>query len=268
MRLPESIPLMGYIPGETFLHRLDPRVKLVAFVLVSAGALLANTAAGVALAAGLLIGLAGICSAGWRIWLAGLLRFAWMLGIVAVVNVVFNASGRPVFLGGRELPFSVEGLQSAGILTFRVAALIVASMVLMFTTTPTELTRGLQRLAAPLKRLGVPCDEIALIVVLALRFIPMLQEELRTTIDAQKARGIDLGAGGLVVRAGSLVSVLVPALIGALRRGDLLAVAMAARGYRPGIPRSEYRPLRCTHVDVIALACSILFFLCQMLVFR
>ncbi len=258
----------GYIPQDTLLHRLDPRVKFIGFLLISIGALMTSTAGGVALVAVLIMALAGMCRAGWRIWLSGLLRFAWMLGIVAVVNVWFNSSGELARLGGWELPVTVEGLRSAWILTFRVAAVIAASLVLTFTTTPTEITRGLQRLATPLKRLGVPCEELGMVMLLAMRFIPMLQEELRTTVEAQKARGVDLGSGSLLFRAGSLVSVLVPALMGALRRGDLLAVAMTARGYRPGSPRSEYRPLRCSWRDVAALVSLFLVVLCLAVFFR
>jgi energy-coupling factor transport system permease protein len=263
-----DVPLGGYIPGDSALHRLDPRVKLAGMILLLSCVFLATTAAAMLLNALLIAMLAGLCHVGWRIWIWGLLRFAWMLGLVAIVNILFNRYGAPITILGWGLPFTLEGLQDSLLLTLRVGEIVILSLILTFTTSPEELTRGCQRLAGPLKRFGVPVEELGIVMLMAMRFIPLVQLELRATIEAQSARGVEFSRGSLISRSSNLVAVLILSLMSALRRADLLATAMASRGYRPGEFRSEYRPLELSRIDYLASALLVIFFLTHVLLFK
>jgi energy-coupling factor transport system permease protein len=196
-----------------------------------------------------------------------LIRFSWMLLIAAGINMVFNSGGPAIAIGHWNLPVTEQGLHAGLTLSLQLLQAIVLSMALTFTTTPRDLTRGAERLAQPLKRLRVPVEEAGVILLLAMRFVPLLQQELRTTIEAQKSRGVEFGQGGVIARSKNLVAILVPALMGALRRGDMVAVAMTARGFRPGKPRSEYKPLHFGVLDYEAFILLAVFSLCRLFIF-
>ena len=133
-----------------------------------------------------------LCGAGWRIWFQGLSRFVLMLGIVGSVNLFFHPWGSPVTIEGWELPFTYDGVNSSVLLTVQLVGVIALSMVLTFTTTPMELTKACRRLAMPLKRLRVPVEELEIIMLLAMRFVPLLQGEVRLTVEAQRAGALIL----------------------------------------------------------------------------
>jgi len=263
-----DIAVGGYIPGDSHIHRLDPRTKLLGLVLMIVGVSLASSPAGVAVTFAAVIISAALCRAGWTIWWWALSRFVWMLAIVAVAHLWFTPSGTPIIVGNREMPITVQGVQASGLFTLRLAEIIVLSMTLTFTTTPRDLTRGCVRLARPLERLRVPVDEIGLVMTLAMRFIPLLQLEVRTIMEAQAARGVPFAEPGLVTRSRNLIAVLVPALVTAVRRADLLATAMAARGFVPGAARSEFRPLRFSIADAVAGTIIVTLCLVQVIAFR
>lgn len=249
----------GYVPGVSLLHRLDPRTKLLALPLLLAGVFIGRSLSGAAAGAGCALLLVILSRTGWTIWVQALSRFRWMLGITAAVNLFVNQGDIPVVLSGHGLPFTIEAARLSLILTAQLTAAIVFSLTLTFTTTTHELTKGCERLATPLKRLSIPVDELALVVSMAMRFVPLFQQELRTIVEAQRARGVDFGHGSLLDRIQNLLPVLVPAIVGTLRRGDRLAAAMASRGFRPGEPRSEFRPLRFGTRDWICVCGSVCF---------
>jgi energy-coupling factor transport system permease protein len=267
-RLIQDVSIGGYIPGESVLHRLDPRTKLVGLVVLLIGVFATRTGVGLLITCCVVLTLSFLCRIGWRVWWWGLVRFSWMLLIAAGINMFFNSTGQPLLISQWELPITEQGVQASLTLTLQLLAAIVLSMILTFTTSPRDLTRGSERLARPLKRLHVPVEEAAVILLLAMRFVPLLQQELRTTIEAQKSRGVEFGQGGVVAISKDLVAVLVPALMGTLRRGDLLAVAMTARGFRPGKPRSEYKPLHFAAPDYWAFIFLAVFSLCCLFIFR
>jgi len=247
-----DIAIGGYLPGDSILHRLDPRTKVLSLILMLVVAFCYRSFAGaIAIAFG--IGLAAhLCGAGWRIWVHQMRRFKWMILIAAGLNLLFSQSGESLRIAGVQLPFSVEGVKSSLLICVQLIEAIVLSMALTFTTSPAELTKGFERLARPLKYLKVPVDDISLIFSLAMRFVPLLQQELSEIVDAQKSRGVEFGQGTLMDRARELISILSPVLLGTMRRADLLAVAMSARGFSPGQPRSEYKPLRFSRLDALA----------------
>ncbi len=247
-----DIAIGGYLPGDSALHHLDPRTKILGLILMLVMVFCYRSSAG-AIVIALGIGLAAhLCGAGWRVWVHQMRLFKWMLLIAAVLNLVLSQSGEPLRIAGVQLPFTAEGIKSSLLICVQLIEAIILSMALTFTTSPAELTKGFERLARPLKYLKVPVDEISLIFLLAMRFVPLLQHELADIIDAQKSRGVDFGKGTLMDRARELISILSPVLLGTIRRADLLAVAMSARGFSPGQPRSEYKPLRFSRMDALA----------------
>ncbi len=254
-----DILLGGYLPSDSVLHGLDPRTKLVGLIALLAAVFRSPVVSGVAMAALPAIILAVLSRSGWKIWLFWFRRFSLMLAVVAALNVFFRTQGRPVFILQWELPFTWEGLETGFIFTFQIVLAIIAALVLTFTTSPTELSRGIGLLLSPLKRLKVPVEDLVMILLLAMRFVPLLQQELYGTIDAQKSRGVEFGKGRLSTRAGNLVAVLSPALTGALRRADLLALAMTARGFQPGGSRTQFRPLKFRRADGLAFSAILLF---------
>ncbi|MGB6065237.1 MAG: energy-coupling factor transporter transmembrane component T [Desulfomonilaceae bacterium] len=266
-KLMQDVFVGGYIPGDSMLHRLDPRTKLAGLAVLLVGVFATRTWGTLLFSSCLMLTLICLSGIGWRVWWWGLLRFSWMLIIVAGMNVAFTRAGKPVIVGQWTLPITQQGLQTGLMFAGQIMQAIILSMALTFTTMPQDLAKSFERVARPLKRFHVPVGEIGIVLLLAMRFVPLLQLELRTTIDAQKSRGVEFGHGGIISRCRDLIAVLVPALTGTLRRGDLLAVAMTARGFRPGLPRSEYRPLRFTGPDYGAFLFLTVFSLCRLFIF-
>ncbi|MDQ7783349.1 MAG: energy-coupling factor transporter transmembrane component T [Desulfomonilaceae bacterium] len=259
-----DITIGGYLPLDSVLHGLDPRTKLLGLIAMLASIFWSPVPAGVLATAVPIFILAVLSRAGWKIWLRSTYRFAVMLAAVLGLNVFFRTQGRPVFMGQWELPITWEGLEIGLIFTFQIMQAIVAALVLTFTTSPTEMSRGVELLSKPLKRLRVPVDDLGMVVLLAMRFVPLLQQELNATIEAQKSRGVDFRKGRLSTRAGNLVALLSPALSGALRRADLLALAMTARGFQPGGTRTQFKPLKFRRADRTAVGVLLLFLGCRL----
>lgn len=243
------VTLGQYLPGNSRVHLLDPRVKLfvmglaigVVFQVESVAGLIANL-----LAALLATRLAGIPL---KRLFSGLMPFVWLFVFTAVLHV-FMTPGEPV----AWLPAAtVEGLHSGLKVGVQLVLAIWASTLLTLTTSPLDLVWALEWYLKPLSYLRVPVDEIALMIMLALRFVPILFEETDRIIKAQKARGIDLESGGLIQKIRSLVPIIVPLLHGVFRRADDLAVALTLRGYVPGAPRSRYRSLKFAAADLVGL---------------
>jgi len=249
-----DIAIGGYLPGDSILHRLDPRTKMLGLVVMLVMVFWYRSFAGATVIAFGIGLVAYFCGVGWKIWTYQMRRFKWMLLIAAGLNLFFNEGGEPLKIVGFELPFAAESVKSSLLICVQLIEAIMLSMTLTFTTSPTELTKGFERLARPLKYLKVPVAEISLIMLLAMRFVPLLQQELQEIIDAQKSRGVEFGQGTLLDRAREFISILSPVLSGTIRRADLLAVAMSARGFSPGEPRSEYKPLRLGRTDALAAA--------------
>ncbi len=250
----QDIAIGGYLPGRSILHRLDPRVKLLCFALALVGVFSTRTTAGLITGAVFVTLIAALCGVGFPVWRRSILKFSWMLTIAAAAHLFLTSEGRAATAFGIDLPFTREGARASVAFTLNLAEAIALSMALTFTTTPRRLTQGLKRLAAPLKRFRVPVDDMALVLLLAMRFAPALQWEAQTIVDAQKARGVDFSRGGPIARARTLTAVFVPSLMAALRRSDTLAAAMSARGFKPGATMTEYRPLRVSGLDWAALA--------------
>ena len=240
-----------YFPGRSPLHRLDPRVKVVAVTTLAVALFVRDSYAALAVFAAVALAavVASRVPAGW-FW-RGLKPLLWLVGLTFVVQVLFAPGDAFVSLGPIHLTW--EGLERASFLSLRLIVLVLTGALLTLTTPPVALTDGLAWLARPLRRLRVPTDELALMVTIALRFIPTLVMELDAIMRAQRSRGAEFARGGLMARARALIPVLIPLFVVSFRRADDLALAMEARCYRPGLTRTRLHPLAAGIGDGLAL---------------
>ena len=232
-----------YVPVDSVIHRLDPRTKILATLVLAVVVFLARGLAGLAAVAVLiaLIVLASRIPPGYVV--RGLRPVFWLVALTVVLQIVFGqAGGHPVFHRG-PITITRGNLMLGLFYGAQLALLIVATSLMTFTTSPVELTDGLERLLRPFRRIGVPAHELALMMTIAIRFIPTLAEETDKIMKAQMVRGAEFTRGSIVTRARSLVPLLVPLFVGAFRRAEALALAMEARGYRGGDGRTRMREL-------------------------
>ncbi len=254
----KDITLGQYIPGDSVLHRADPRTKMLSIVLYTAVVLTVNSYMGYTLV--LLFTLLAVRISGipFKYTLKGLKPVLFIAVFTAVINIFFTGGGTLLFQYA-FIRISYEGLGATLRMIFRLSTLVIGASLLTFTTTPIRLTDGIENLMAPLKRIGVPIHEMAMMMTIALRFIPTLLEETEKIIKAQAARGADFDTGNFIKRAKSYMPVLIPLFVSAFRRADELAVAMEARCYRGGVGRTRLRQLEITRLDY-GLAAVVLFF--------
>lgn len=250
-----NITFGQFIPGDSLLHRLDPRAKTAGVLVAAASILAASNWQGFALAAGLT--LAAVALSGLRagIFLSGL-RSLWVLLAVTFLIQVLLTPGEAVLAFG-PLQVSREGLEAGGRIFLRLALLILIASLLTLTTSPVSLTAGLESLLSPLGRLGVPAHELAMMMTIALRFVPTLLQEAEILLKAQRSRGAGLAGRGPARWAGGLLPLFVPLFAGALRRADDLAVAMEARCYRGGANRTRMKALKFSRQDFAALGVTL-----------
>lgn len=243
-------PTIGqYFPGDSWLHRLDPRAKIVATVALAIALFTRDAWAALAVYAALAaVGLVVSRVPPSFVW-RGLKPLVWLL-VLTFVAQLFFAQGEPLAELG-PLRITREGLETAGLLSVRLVVLVVIGLLLTVTTPPIPLTDGLAWLLRPLRAIRVPTEELAVMVTIALRFIPTLLAEVQTIMLAQRARGADFSHGGPIRRARALVPVLVPLFIISFRRADELALAMEARCYEPGQRRTRLHPLRAGRRDAV-----------------
>lgn len=239
-----------YLPGDTPIHRLDPRTKLVLVFLLSIIVFLPTGFFGPGLAALLLVlGLAlGRISPGF-LWRG--LRPILVFALIAMIFNLVLTPGRPVFTWG-VINVTEEGIRVAALAMLRLVLVVLAATMLTLTTSPMALTDGLERLLRPFQRVGLPAHELALMMTIALRFVPTLIDEADRLIKAQESRGADLRRGGMMARIRAMVPVLIPLFVASFRRADDLAVAMEARLYRGGAGRTRMHELQYGAADVVA----------------
>jgi len=252
-----NIPIGQYIPGESVVHRLDPRTKIVLVAVFIVVLFVGNTwtaHAIMAAMAALSIALAGIRPG---LLLRGL-RPILLIIVLTFVFHVFMTPGETLFRLG-PLTGSREGAVQGAFMVSRLVLLIFTTSLLTLTTSPIDLTDGLEHLMRPLRRVGVPAHELAMMMTIALRFIPTLLEEAEKIMKAQMARGADFESGNILHRAKSLIPLLVPLFVGAFRRADDLALAMEARCYRGGEGRTRMKQLRLGRLDLAAAGVAGLF---------
>lgn len=252
-----DITLGQYYQADSVIHRLDPRVKLVATLVFIVTLFIVDNFIGYALAGIFLIGMIKLSKVPFRFMVRGMKSILFLL-LIAVVFNLFLTPGEAVF-GFWKLTVTKEGIEMAVKMAIRLTFLIIGSSLMTLTTTPNNLTDGLEKLLSPLKKLRVPVHEISMMMSIALRFIPILLEETDKIMKAQIARGADFESGNLVKKAKSLVPLLVPLFISAFRRANDLAMAMEARCYRGGEGRTKMKPLVYHRRDGAAYAVILVF---------
>ena len=249
----KGISFGQYYPARSPLHSLDPRVKIILTLLYIVCSFLCKNVLSYALlllSALLLVALGRIPL---RIVLRGLRGVLFVLAFTALLNV-FWTSGEVLLFEWNFIKIYLEGIYSAIFIMIRIAALIIGTGMLMtYTTTPIALTNAIEDLLSPLKKLHVPVHTFAMMMTIALRFIPTLTEETDRIMTAQKARGADFSSGGLIARAKALIPVLIPLFVSAFNRAGDLATAMECRCYHGGEGRTRMNVRHMRFVDVIPL---------------
>ena len=255
----KDITLGQYFPGNTILHRLDPRVKLIGTVVYIVALFLAKHVVSYGIMLLLLLALIAVSKVGMKAIVRGMKPVVIIVIITGILNLFYTPGEGDPLLQLWVLKIYPEGIWSAIFMVMRILMLISCTFLLTYTTSPIMLTDGLERLLNPLKKIRMPVHELAMMMSIALRFIPTLIEETDKIMSAQKARGADFDTGNLLQKAKALVPLLVPLFISAFRRADELATAMECRCYHGGEGRTRMRQLKLQGADVAFLiGCAVL----------
>jgi len=263
----KDITLGQYFPGNSPLHRMDPRTKILGITLYIVALFMAKSFVSYAFLFGVLAALIRISRVPVKSIIRGLKPVVFILVFTALLNI-FYTPGEHVLVKFWVLTVTLEGVKTAFFMVVRIMMLITGTFLLTYTTSPILLTDGIESLLSPLKKIRVPVHELAMMMSIALRFIPTLIEETDKIMSAQRARGADFETGNLIQRAKALIPLLVPLFISAFRRADELAVAMECRCYHGGEGRTRLRQLKFQRLDrltlVLALAmCAVVVILGQ-----
>lgn len=258
----KNITIGQYLPGESFIHKLDPRTKILIAIFFIACLFVVDKFIGYTVIVVFLAAIILIAKIPPRFIFNGLKPVFLLVSLTAILNIfmVRGIDGTEVFKLG-FLKVYPEGLRIAAFMAIRLILLIIGTSLLTLTTSPIELTDGIEKLLKPIgKELA---HELAMMMTIALRFIPTLIDETDKIMKAQKARGADFESGGIIKKAKSLVPLLVPLFISSFRRADELAMAMEARGYRGGAGRTRMKVLKFSSKDTIAFTLfGVLFLWC------
>lgn len=262
-----DITIGQYYPAESKLHGLDPRVKIVCTLLYLISLFLVQNLLGYLLAAIFLFMIIRISRVPVKFIVKGLKPIIMLLMITVVFNLFLTKGGKVLLTVG-FLVITEQGLRTAVFMAIRLIFLIMGASIMTLTTTPNALTDGIERLLKPFGKLKVPVHEIAMMMSIALRFIPILLEETDKIMKAQLARGADLESGNIIQKAKAMIPILVPLFVSAFRRANDLAMAMEARCYRGGEGRTKMKPLVYHRNDRIAYAIVWIYLLAAFLVGR
>lgn len=253
----DSMIFGRYVPADSQIHKLDPRSKLTVIFLFVCIIFLANN--------WLTYGLIGIYTffmlslsrVSFRFLFKGLKPLLWLILFTLVLQLFFTTKGHLLYQLGPVKIYD-EGLRQGIFISFRFLFLILMTSLLTLTTTPIEITDGIETLLHPLKKVRFPVHELALMMSIALRFIPTLMEETDKIMKAQMARGVEFGSGPMKDRMMAIVPLLIPLFVSAFKRAEELAIAMEARGYRGGEGRTKYRQLYWKSADTIQVLLLVL----------
>ncbi len=251
-----DITIGQFFPGTSLLHRMDPRAKLLLLIVLMAAIFIFDTPGSYAALTGLALALAALSGVPASMYWRSLRPLWWILAFTFLIHLC--ATPGEVFFHIWIFDMTKEGLARGFFLCLRLALLILFSSLLTFTTSPLSLTDGMERLLRPLKVVGVPAHELAMMMTIALRFVPTLIEETDTIMKAQQSRGADFSTGNALKRVRHLIPILVPLFISSFRRADELATAMEARCYRGGEGRTRMKELHVGGVDYAAAGATAL----------
>lgn len=245
-----------YVEGNSFIHRMDPKMKIIIAVLYMVLLFLIQSIPAYIVVSIFTLFIVLICGVPLKLILKGLKPMLFILAFTAVMNL-FMTPGEALFtadvFGLFEFSISAQGVRNAILMVIRLLYLLMGTSVLTLTTTPLKLTDGIERLLRPLNVIKVPSHEIAMMMTIALRFIPTLADETDKIMKAQAARGADFETGGILKRAKAMIPILVPLFVSAFRRADELATAMEARCYKGGEGRTKMNESHVGKSDFVAL---------------
>ena len=247
-----GLALGQYLPVDSVVHRLDPRTKILATLLVLIVVFAIHAFAGLAFLTAVLAAIVLAARIGPADLLRGIRPLLGLLVFAFVLQVFFGEGGGHPLVRWGPIVATRENLVLGAFYSWRLILLVIATTVMTLTTSPMEFTDGLERLLRPLRRAGVPAHDLAMMMTIALRFIPTLLEEAEKIMKAQMARGAEFSRGSLPRRARALIPLFVPLFVSAFRRADALALAMEARCYRGGEHRTHMHELRLRMCDYVA----------------
>ena len=254
----KDITFGQYYEADSAIHRMDPRSKLLSLIVLIVFLFVTNSFWGIAIFSALFVITAALSRIPAKMFLKNLKAIWLILVFTAVINVFYSGSGTTLFKFW-VLEVTTGGLSRAAFMSIRIIVLILMSSLLTYTTTPNDLTDGIESLLSPLRFIGLKnaVHTLAMMMTIALRFIPTLVEETEKIMNAQKARGADLENGKLMERIKALIPILIPLLISAIRRAYELAEAMECRCYNGGEGRIRMKQLRFSAVDYVAFAVTV-----------
>ncbi|MBQ9848690.1 MAG: energy-coupling factor transporter transmembrane protein EcfT [Clostridia bacterium] len=249
-----------YFPGNSLLHRTDPRIKIILLIEYLVLVLVAESLPAVALSLCFTAFLIAVSGVRFGILIKSVKPLIFVLAFTAVINLFFTKGESEPLLEWKFITVYSEGVRTAVTMLIRLLSMVLGSGILIsFTTSPLELTDAIERLLKPLKAIKVPVHEFAMMMSIALRFIPTLIEETNKIISAQKARCADFESGNIIKRLKALVPILIPLFVSAIRRAEELADAMECRCYRGGEGRTKLKVMKTRPTDFVFLASVTLF---------
>lgn len=253
-----SVTLGHYLPGSSVLHRLDPRSKLLGLLMLIAALFLISTFSGFLYFGIFVIIIFISAKIPWRYFLRGLRPVLYIVVFTLILHFLFTKGGEVIWRIG-AVTIEQNGVYLGSFMTIRLILLVITTLLVTLTTSPIAFADGIEFLLRPLRIFKVPGHEIAMMMTIALRFIPTLMEESDKIRKAQMARGADFESGNIFRRARNLVPLLVPLFVSAFRRADDLAVAMESRCYKGGENRTKMRQRKVTGLDYLGVftTCSI-----------
>lgn len=253
----KDITIGQYFPGKSIIHRLDPRFKIIITAVFITMLFCADNFLGLAVGVSFLFISFILSEIPLKLMMKSLKPIIPIVIFTTILNLFFLEGVTFIKLGPIRITY--EGLETSAFMIIRIIALIMGSSLLTYTTSPITLTDAIERLLSPLRVIKLPVHELAMMMTIALRFIPTLIEETDKIMSAQKARGADMESGGLIQRAKALTPILIPLFVSAFRRAEELALAMECRCYRGGDGRTRLKQLKSDASDFSALAISFIF---------
>lgn len=253
-----DITLGQFFPGNSVIHRLDGRIKLALTFLLIIFVFIASSAVSTALIVAAVLALMALTQVPFKMYLRGLRPILIIVLFTAVLNIFYVKTGTPL-IHWKFILITTDGVLRCLRIAVRIAVMILLSCVLTYTTSPTDLTDALEHLMKPLRRIRVPVHEIAMMMTIALRFVPTLLDETDKITSAQKARGADLESGNLLQRMRAMIPILIPLFVSAFRRAYDLAMAMECRCYHGGENRTSMKQPKLLRNDYLAMAFSFVF---------
>lgn len=254
----KDITIGQYFPGKSVVHRLDPRIKILLTALYIAMLFMPKGFTGLAVGIVYLILAFLVSGIPISMMIKSIKPIIPIIIFTGLLNLLFLDGGE-VLLRWWIITITTEGLQTMVFMAVRIIFLICGTSLLTYTTSPITLTDAIERILSPLQKIKIPAHEIAMMMTIALRFIPTLIEEMDKIMAAQKARGADLESGSFMQRAKALVPILIPLFVSAFRRAEELALAMECRCYHGGEGRTRMKQLKTTYRDYVSLAVTLVF---------